>query len=260
VTHYGQQARQLPKRPGKQACGASDIDGHLQRHAFRVFQACGKRTRRSADCYQQSYAELEPQSHVTPTAVRRRGRGIHDGRRARFFGVLEPLSRRAARSVLALRWSTRTRGTPSSASWRREPVRRDPRAHPRAIHRPGSTHRQHATPNGWATQLARADQGDRRLSSHRRADRPMPQAVGNIGLAASVSGSSISAVRAEQTAHSVPLGRVSARQGDLEPVSGFEPLTVRLQEALLPLEPSGTVNRASPSYLHIGWSGLTSPL
>ena len=30
-------------------------------------------------------------------------------------------------------------------------------------------------------------------------------------------------------AHSGPLGRVSARQGDLEPVSGFEPLTVRLQ-------------------------------
>ena len=43
------------------------------------------------------------------------------------------------------------------------------------------------------------------------------------------SGSSISAVRTERTAHPGPLGRVSARQGDLEPVSGFEPLTVRLQ-------------------------------
>jgi hypothetical protein len=46
---------------------------------------------------------------------------------------------------------------------------------------------------------------------------------------------------------------------DLEPVSGFEPLTVRLQEALLPLAPSWTANRASPSCLHIGWSGLTNP-
>ena len=44
-------------------------------------------------------------------------------------------------------------------------------------------------------------------------------------------GSSMSAVRTERTAHLVPSGRVSARQGDLEPVSGFEPLTVRLQEA-----------------------------
>jgi Protein of unknown function (DUF2637) len=42
-------------------------------------------------------------------------------------------------------------------------------------------------------------------------------------------GSSISAMRTERTAHPGPLGRVSARQGDLEPVSGFEPLTVRLQ-------------------------------
>jgi hypothetical protein len=42
-------------------------------------------------------------------------------------------------------------------------------------------------------------------------------------------GSSISAVRTERTAHPVPSGRVSAVQGDLEPVSGFEPLTVRLQ-------------------------------
>jgi hypothetical protein len=45
-------------------------------------------------------------------------------------------------------------------------------------------------------------------------------------------GSSISAVRTERTAHPGPLGRVSARQGDLEPVSGFEPLTVRLQGAI----------------------------
>jgi hypothetical protein len=36
-------------------------------------------------------------------------------------------------------------------------------------------------------------------------------------------------VRIKRTAHLGPLGRVSARQGDLEPVSGFEPLTVRLQ-------------------------------
>jgi hypothetical protein len=41
----------------------------------------------------------------------------------------------------------------------------------------------------------------------------------------------MSAVRTERTAHPGPLGRVSARQGDWEPVSGFEPLTVRLQEA-----------------------------
>ena len=45
----------------------------------------------------------------------------------------------------------------------------------------------------------------------------------------------------------------------LEPVSGFEPLTIRLQEALPPLEPSQTANRASPSYLHNGWSRLTNP-
>jgi hypothetical protein len=48
--------------------------------------------------------------------------------------------------------------------------------------------------------------------------------------AASVSGSITSAVRTEQTAHPIPSGRVSACQEDLEPVSGFEPLTVRLQE------------------------------
>jgi hypothetical protein len=41
----------------------------------------------------------------------------------------------------------------------------------------------------------------------RRAHRPMPQAVGHIGLAASVSGSSISAVRTEQTAY--PFRRVA---------------------------------------------------
>jgi hypothetical protein len=45
----------------------------------------------------------------------------------------------------------------------------------------------------------------------------------------SVGGSSISAVRTEQTAYQVSPGRVSARQRCLEPVSGFEPLTVRLQ-------------------------------
>jgi hypothetical protein len=43
-----------------------------------------------------------------------------------------------------------------------------------------------------------------------------------------------------------------------EPVSGFEPLTVRLQEALLPFESSGTANCASPSCLHYGWSELTN--
>jgi hypothetical protein len=43
-------------------------------------------------------------------------------------------------------------------------------------------------------------------------------------------GSSISAMRTERTAHPGPLGRVSARQGDREPVSGIEPLTCRLQE------------------------------
>jgi hypothetical protein len=42
----------------------------------------------------------------------------------------------------------------------------------------------------------------------------------------------MSTVRTERTAHPGPSGRVSARQGDLEPVSGFEPLTVRLQEGL----------------------------
>jgi hypothetical protein len=47
--------------------------------------------------------------------------------------------------------------------------------------------------------------------------------------AASVSASTTSAVRTVQTAHPGPSGRVSACQGDLEPVSGFEPLTVRLQ-------------------------------
>jgi hypothetical protein len=40
---------------------------------------------------------------------------------------------------------------------------------------------------------------------------------------------------------------------DVEPVSGFEPLTVRLQEGLLPLEPSGTASRASPSFLPAYW-------
>ena len=34
--------------------------------------------------------------------------------------------------------------------------------------------------------------------------------------------------------------------GDWEPVSGFEPLTVRLQEGLAPSEPSATANCASP--------------
>jgi hypothetical protein len=38
----------------------------------------------------------------------------------------------------------------------------------------------------------------------------------------------MSAVRTERTAHLVPPGRVSARQREWEPVSGFEPLTVRL--------------------------------
>ena len=52
-------------------------------------------------------------------------------------------------------------------------------------------------------------------------------------------GNSMSAVRTERTAYPSPLGRVSARQGDLEPVSGFEPLTVRLQEGLLPLSHPG---------------------
>ena len=47
--------------------------------------------------------------------------------------------------------------------------------------------------------------------------------------AATRRGRSISAVCIERTAHLVPLGRVSARQRYLEPVSGFEPLTVRLQ-------------------------------
>ena len=40
----------------------------------------------------------------------------------------------------------------------------------------------------------------------------------------------MSAVRTERTAHLGPCGRVSACQEYLEPVSGFEPLTVRLQE------------------------------
>jgi hypothetical protein len=48
---------------------------------------------------------------------------------------------------------------------------------------------------------------------------------------ADYSADAISAVRTERTARPGPLGRVSARQGDLEPVSGFEPLTVRLQGA-----------------------------
>jgi hypothetical protein len=47
--------------------------------------------------------------------------------------------------------------------------------------------------------------------------------------AASVSGSTTSAVRTEQTAHPVSPGPISARQRYCEPVSGFEPLTVRLQ-------------------------------
>src|SRR3984885_9740543 len=46
------------------------------------------------------------------------------------------------------------------------------------------------------------------------------------------SGSSISAVRTERTAHPGPSSRVSACQEYLEPVSGFEPLTVRLQGEL----------------------------
>jgi hypothetical protein len=41
----------------------------------------------------------------------------------------------------------------------------------------------------------------------------------------------LSAVRTERTAHPTPSGRVSAFQRYFEPVSGFEPLTVRLQEA-----------------------------
>jgi len=47
--------------------------------------------------------------------------------------------------------------------------------------------------------------------------------------AVSVSGSITNAVRTNRTAHSLPDGRVSTCQEDLEPVSGFEPLTVRLQ-------------------------------
>ena len=39
----------------------------------------------------------------------------------------------------------------------------------------------------------------------------------------------MSAVRTERTPHLVSRGRVSARQRYSEPVSGFEPLTVRLQ-------------------------------
>ena len=39
----------------------------------------------------------------------------------------------------------------------------------------------------------------------------------------------MNAVRVERTAHPVPPGHVSARQRRFEPVSGFEPLTVRLQ-------------------------------
>jgi hypothetical protein len=54
-------------------------------------------------------------------------------------------------------------------------------------------------------------------------------APGGAWHAAPVCRSSISAVRTERTAHLVPLGHVSARQRYLEPVSGFEPLTIRLQ-------------------------------
>jgi hypothetical protein len=39
---------------------------------------------------------------------------------------------------------------------------------------------------------------------------------------------------------------------------GVEPPTFRFSEGLLPLEPYGTANRASPSRLHNGWSGLTN--
>ena len=39
----------------------------------------------------------------------------------------------------------------------------------------------------------------------------------------------ISAVRIERAAYRVPRSEVSARQRYWEPVSGFEPLTVRLQ-------------------------------
>jgi hypothetical protein len=58
----------------------------------------------------------------------------------------------------------------------------------------------------------------------------MGQVAGSLpGHPASVSGSTISAVRTKLTTHPGPSGRVSACQVDLEPVSGFEPLTVRLQ-------------------------------
>jgi hypothetical protein len=43
----------------------------------------------------------------------------------------------------------------------------------------------------------------------------------------------ISAVRIERAAYRVPRSEVSARQRYWEPVSGFEPLTVRLQEVRL---------------------------
>jgi hypothetical protein len=64
---------------------------------------------------------------------------------------------------------------------------------------------------------------DGRRDANGKVRRPSPS------HAASVSGSITSALRTEQTAHPVPPGRVSARQRYLEPVSGFEPLTVRLQ-------------------------------
>jgi hypothetical protein len=44
-----------------------------------------------------------------------------------------------------------------------------------------------------------------------------------------ISGSITCAMRTEQTAHDVLPGRMSARQRYFEPVSGFEPLTCRLQ-------------------------------
>ena len=64
---------------------------------------------------------------------------------------------------------------------------------------------------------------DRRRGANGRVRRPSPP------HAASVSGSITSAVRTERTAHPVPPGLFSARQRYFEPVSGFEPLTVRLQ-------------------------------
>jgi len=54
-------------------------------------------------------------------------------------------------------------------------------------------------------------------------------------------------------------GRVSAVQRADVVRDRIELSTFRFSEGLLPLEPSGTANCASPSCLHIGWSGLTNP-